>query len=234
MADVTDATFETDVIERSKEVPVVVDLWAPWCGPCRTLGPIIERVVESTGGAVELAKVNIDENPMVAASFQVQSIPAVFALFGGKVVDGFVGALPESQVAEFVARLAPTPSEADLLVARGDEASLRQALEIEPDHPGAVVALARLLIDRSLTDEALGILGRIPETAETRALAAHGRLVERKVDVTDNVTDVLDSLLVRVRDDEDARREYLDLLEALGAADPRTLHYRKALSARLF
>ncbi len=120
MADVTDATFETDVIERSKEVPVVVDLWAPWCGPCQTLGPIIERVVESTEGAVELAKVNIDENPMVAATFQVQSIPAVYALFDGKVVDGFVGALPESQVAQFVARLAPTPSEADLLVARGD------------------------------------------------------------------------------------------------------------------
>jgi putative thioredoxin len=234
MADVTDATFETDVIERSKEVPVVVDLWAPWCGPCQTLGPIIERVVESTGGAVELAKVNIDENPMVAATFQVQSIPAVYALFGGKVVDGFVGALPESQVAQFVARLAPTPSEADLLVARGDEVSLRQALEIEPDHPAAAVALARLLVDRSLTDEALGILARIPETAETRALAAHARLVERKVDVADNVTEVLDSLLDKVSGDEDARREYLDLLETLGAADPRTLHYRKALSARLF
>ena len=234
MADVTDATFETDVIERSKEVPVVVDLWAPWCGPCQTLGPIIERVVESTEGAVELAKVNIDENPMVAATFQVQSIPAVYALFDGKVVDGFVGALPESQVAQFVARLAPTPSEADLLVARGDEVSLRQALEIEPDHPAAVIALARLLVDRSLADEALGILARIPETAETRALAAHARLVERKVDVADNVTEVLDSLLDKVRDDEDARREYLDLLETLGAADPRTLHYRKALSARLF
>ena len=166
--------------------------------------------------------------------FQVQSIPAVYALKDTKVVDGFVGALPESQVAEFVARLAPAPSAADLLVARGDEASLRQALESEPDHPGAVVALARLLVDRSDTVEALGILARIPETAETRALAAHARLVERDVDVTENVTEVLDSLLDKVRDDEDARQEYLDLLEALGPDDPRTLRYRKALSSRLF
>jgi putative thioredoxin len=234
MADVTDATFEAAVIERSKEVPVVVDLWAPWCGPCRTLGPIIERVIESTEGAVELAKVNIDENPKVAGTFQVQSIPAVYALRDGKVVDGFVGALPESQVSQFVARLAPTPSEADLLVVRGDEGSLRQALEIEPDHPGAVVALATMLVDRGDTDEALTILARIPETAETRALAAHARLAEREVDVTDGASAVLDSLLDRVRDDEEARQEYLDLLEALGPDDPRTLQYRKALSARLF
>ena len=197
MADVTDATFEAAVIERSKEVPVVVDLWAPWCGPCRTLGPIIERVVDATDGAVELAKVNIDENPKVAATFQVQSIPAVYALRDGKVVDGFVGALPESQVSQFVARLAPTPSEADLLVVRGDEGSLRQALEIEPDHPGAVVALATMLVDRGDTDEALTILARIPETAETRALAAHARLAEREVDVTDGASAVLDSLLDR-------------------------------------
>jgi putative thioredoxin len=233
MADVTDATFDAAVIERSRDVPVVVDLWAPWCGPCRTLGPIIERVVASTDGAVELAKVNIDENPKIAATFQVQSIPAVYALADGKVVDGFVGALPESQVAEFVARLAPAPSDADLLVARGDEASLRQALEIEPDHPAAVVALAGLLVDRSDIDEALSLLARIPETADTRALAARARLAGRNV-ATDDATSVLDSLLDRVRDDEDARQEFLDLLEALGPDDPRTLQYRKALSARLF
>ena len=224
MADVTDATFEAAVIERSKEVPVVVDLWAPWCGPCRTLGPIIERVVDATDGAVELAKVNIDENPQVAATFQVQSIPAVYALSGGKVVDGFVGALPEPQVAEFVARLAPAPSEADLLVARGDEVSLRQALELVP---------AELLVERSDTDEALDLLARIPETPETRALAARARLAKRSV-ATDDATAVLDALLDRVRDDEDARQEYLDLLEALGPDDPRTLRYRKALSSRLF
>jgi len=234
MADVTDATFATDVIERSKEVPVVVDLWAPWCGPCRTLGPIIERVVASTGGAVELVKVNVDENPQISASFQVQSIPAVYALKDGKVVDGFIGALPETQVSQFVARLAPAPSDADLLVAKGDEASLRAALEIEPDHPGAVVALASQLIGRSENDEALALLGRIPETAETRTLAARARLSEREVDVADDVTGLLDSLLDKVRDDPEARQEFLDLLETLGPDDPRTLHYRKALSARLF
>src|SRR5580704_10767207 len=105
--DVTDDTFSTAVLERSHTVPVVVDLWAPWCGPCKTLGPIIEKLVEATGGAVELAKVNVDENPRVAQTFAVQSIPAVFALRDGKVVDQFIGALPEAQVAAFIAGLAP-------------------------------------------------------------------------------------------------------------------------------
>ncbi len=234
MIDVTDDTFETAVVERSRQVPVVVDLWAPWCGPCRTLGPILERVVEATGGAVELAKVNVDENPRVSATFQVQSIPAVYALADAKVVDGFVGALPEAQVAQFVARLAPAPSEADLLVAEGDEASLRKALAIEHDHPGAVLALAGLLVDRGESDEALGLLARIPESAETRSLAARARLSGREVNVADDAVTLLDALLERVRDDEGARQEFLDLLEAMGPEDPKTLHYRKALSARLF
>jgi putative thioredoxin len=234
MTEVTDATFEAAVLERSKEVPVVVDLWAPWCGPCRTLGPILEKVVESTGGSVELAKVNVDENPQVAASFQVQSIPAVYALKDAKVIDGFIGALPEAQVTEFVARLAPPPTEADLLVAKGDEGSLRQALAIEPDHRGAVAALANLLIERGDSEEALAVLARVPETAETRTLAARARLSERDVNVTDDVSRLLDSLLERVRDDEGARQEFLDLLETLGPDDPRTSRYRKALSARLF
>jgi putative thioredoxin len=234
MIDVTDATFETAVVERSREVPVVVDLWAPWCGPCRTLGPILEQVVEATGGAVELAKVNVDENPRVAATFQVQSIPAVYALRDAKVVDGFVGALPEAQVAEFVARLAPAPSEADLLVAKGDEDSIRRALDLEHDHPGAVVALAELLVERGETEEALSLLGRVPETAETRAMAARARLTERDVRVGDDPTGRLDSLLERVRQDDQARQEFLDVLEALGPEDPRTVQYRKALSARLF
>ncbi|MBV9412146.1 MAG: thioredoxin, partial [Acidimicrobiia bacterium] len=94
MIDVTDETFEQDVLERSKQVPVVVDLWAPWCGPCRTLGPIIEKVVDATEGKVDLVKVNVDDNPRVASTFQVQSIPAVYAIQDGKVIDGFIGALP--------------------------------------------------------------------------------------------------------------------------------------------
>src|SRR3954447_7019318 len=148
MTDVTDATFQSAVLDRSAAVPVVVDLWTEWCGPCRTLGPILERVVAETDGAVELAKVDVDHNPGVSGAFAVQSIPAVYAISGGKVVDSFIGALPEQAVREFVARLLPTESEADILVTKGDEASLRQALELQHDHPGAVIALAELLAGR--------------------------------------------------------------------------------------
>src|ERR1700677_870920 len=125
--DVTDETFQTDVLARSAQVPVIVDLWAPWCGPCTTLGPMLERAVAATEGAVELAKVNVDENPRVAQSFGVQSIPAVFAIRDGKVADQFIGALPEQQVIDFVQKLLPAQSEADALVGTGDEAALRQA-----------------------------------------------------------------------------------------------------------
>src|ERR1700694_2184199 len=115
--DVTDASFESAVLDRSTKVPVVVDLWAEWCGPCRTLGPILERVVAETGGAVELVKVDVDANPAVASAFKVQSIPAVFALRDRKVVDNFIGALPEAAVRQFVDRLAPAPSGGGQLVA---------------------------------------------------------------------------------------------------------------------
>jgi putative thioredoxin len=233
--DVTDETFEAEVIERSAQVPVVVDLWAPWCGPCRTLGPILEKVVGETDGAVELVKVNVDDNPRISQTFQVQSIPAVYALRDRSVVDAFIGALPEAQVAEFVSRLAPSPSEADLLAAAGDEASLRAALDLEPDHPGAVLALSGLLVERGHPADALELLNRIPESNESRQIAAQARLAEQDVDVSaDGVSALLDGLLERVKDDEAARQEYLDLLETLGPDDPRAGDYRKALAARLF
>jgi len=231
MTDVTDATFQRDVLDRSQEVPVVVDLWAEWCGPCRTLGPVLERVVGATGGQVALAKVDIDSNPQVAAAFQVQSIPAVFAISEGKVVDSFIGALPEPSVREFVAKLAPPESEADRLAAQGDEMSLRAALELEHDHPGAVVALAELLAERGDGEEALALLTRVPETAETRRVAALARVGDA---AGDDVAGRLDGLLERVKDDEDARREYVDLLEMLGSDDPRTPQYRRALASRLY
>ncbi len=235
MADVTDATFQTEVLDRSSAVPVVVDLWAPWCGPCRVLGPMLERAVAATGGAVELAKVNVDENPQIAASFQVQSIPAVFALRDGQVVDRFIGAIPQAQIEEFIARLGPVPpSEADLLAAAGDEASLRKALDLQRDHPGAVLALARLLVDRGEPDEALELLARVPETSEVRAIAAEARLSARGVPSDGDVSRILDELLERVRDDEEARQEFVDVLETLGADDPRTAQYRRALASRLF
>jgi len=238
MVDVTDATFETAVLERSTEVPVVVDLWAPWCGPCKTLGPILEQVVAATGGAVELAKVNVDENPAVSAGFQVQSIPAVFAVRDRAVVDQFIGAQPEAEVRAFVERLAPTWSEADLLAdagaAAGAEEPLRRALQLEPDHPVAVPALAALLIARGDTEEATTLLGRVPETPETRRLLAEARLAGRPDVAGAEVTALLDGLLDRVKDDPDARQEFLDLLETLGPEDTRTLDYRKALASRLF
>lgn len=233
--DVTDETFEAEVIERSDRMPVVVDLWAPWCGPCRVLGPILEKVVAGTGGAVELVKVNVDENPRIAATFGVQSIPAVFALRERKVVDGFVGAVPEQQVAAFVARLAPAPSEADALVASGDEDSLRKAIELEPDHPAAILALSRLLLGRHEPEQALTLLARIPETSESRQLAAEARLAVSQVDVpADGVDALLDRLLERVKSDDAARQEFLDLLETLGPDDPRAARYRRELAARLF
>jgi putative thioredoxin len=233
--DVSDATFEQEVLERSARVPVVVDLWAPWCGPCRTLGPILEKVVGATEGSVELVKVNIDENPAIANAFQVQSIPAVYALRDRQVVDAFIGALPEAQVSEFVARLAPRASEADALVDLGDEASLRRALELEPDHAGAVVALARLLVSQGRPDEALELLQRIPESPDSRQVAAEARLSLRHVEVApEEVDGVLDDLLSKVKDDEAARQEFVDLLETLGPDDERTARYRRALAAQLF
>jgi putative thioredoxin len=236
--DVTDATFEAEVIAKSAEVPVVVDLWAPWCGPCRTLGPALERVVDATGGAVALAKVDIDQNPQVAAAFRVQSIPAVFALHNGQVVDHFIGAIPEDQISAWVSRLMPQPSEADRLADRGDEASLRGALDLEPGHERAIVALAELLVDKATpdaTEEALQLLARIPETAETRRVAALARMGgAAAVTGADGIEAKLDALLDRVKTDDAARQEFVDLLEVMGPDDPRTAQYRRALTSRLF
>ena len=130
MVDVTDATFETDVIARSHQVPVVVDLWAPWCGPCRQLTPLLEQAVAATDGAVVLAKVNVDENPEVSAAFRVQGIPAVFGLRGGNVVDHFIGARGADEVDAFVQGLLPSAEETEVaaLLAAGDVASLRRVL----------------------------------------------------------------------------------------------------------
>lgn len=127
--DVTDATFERDVLERSRKATVIVDLWAAWCAPCRTLSPILEKVVGQTPGA-ELVKIDVDSNPRSAATFQVQSIPAVYAIRDRKVLDSFVGALPESAVRQWIAGLNAAPSEVDSLIAAGDEASLRRAVEL--------------------------------------------------------------------------------------------------------
>jgi len=231
--DVTDATFEAEVIERSFEVPVIVDLWAEWCGPCRTLGPIIERVVDATDGKVVLAKVDTDKNPAISQAFQVQSIPAVFALRDGQVVDGFVGAYPEHVVEQFVESLVPTEDEATLaaLIAEGTEGSFRAALEIDRGNEDAIVGLAELLVARGENDLALEFLARIPETDRTRVVAAKARV---HLAPDDDHDATLTALLPKVKDDEEARQQFLDILELMGSGDPRTAGYRKQLTARLF
>ena len=232
--DVVDATFEAEVMTRSEQVPVVVDLWAPWCGPCKSLGPILERVIAGSGGRVVLAKVNIDENPGVAQAFGVQSIPAVFAIHHREVVGSFVGAQGEDAVNEFVAKLLPEDEvdELEQLVAAGDEESLRAALESRPDHPAAVCALAVLLVERDGDGdraEAIALLDRVPETPETRRIAAMSR-----VEAVGAVEVALAGLLEQVRDDDEARQRYLDLLEVMGPDDPRTVRWRQRLTSVLF
>jgi putative thioredoxin len=191
---------------------------------------------------VELVQIDVDANPRSAATFQVQSIPAVYAIREKKVVDSFIGAVPEPAVRQWVAGLNPPPSEVDRLVAAGDEDSLRKAVEMQPANEKAVLALASFLIGggsagEAEREEALSLLSRLPETPETRRLAAQARLgseVPRGEPDRDGIEAKLDSLLERVREDESARQEFVDLLEVLGPDDPRTATYRKALTARLF
>ena len=231
--DVTDATFERDVIERTLTTPVIVDLWAPWCGPCRTLGPILEKVTDATNGQVVMVKVNVDENPAISQAFRVQSIPAVYAVSGGQVVDGFVGAQPEHLVEQFVASLLPSPDD-DLfvrLLEAGDEASLRQALDMQPDSEDVIVALAELLVADGRNDEALALLARIPETERTRHIAALARV---NLPPDDDHDATLTALLDRVKDDDEARQQFVDILELMGPHDPRTAQYRRQLASRLY
>ena len=233
--DVTDATFEAEVIEASNRAAIVVDLWAPWCGPCKTLGPILEKVIGETNGKVVLAKVNVDENPATSQAFQVQGIPAVYALKDGKVLDGFQGAQGEDAVREFVQRLLPSDAEVEIeqLLAAGDEASLLKVLELVPDHHVAVPAVAELLVGRGENDMALELLQRVPESPEVRRIAALAR-TGGDAPVDDEVDAKLIALLDRVKTDDEARQEFVDILEVMGAEDPRTAEYRRQLSMRLF
>lgn len=234
MVDATDATFAEVAIERSKTVPIVVDLWAEWCGPCRTLGPIIERVVAETEGKVELVKVDVDSNPQIAQAFRAQSIPAVHALAGGKVVDSFIGALPEHEVRAFVQALIPPASEADLLLEKGDVVSLFAAQELEPGREDIASALAGVLVEQGRGDEALSVLAPFPEVGAVAHLAARARLLAAGVDLGEGTDQRLEELLSRAKEDDGARQELIDLLEALGPDDERTARYRRALAARLF
>jgi putative thioredoxin len=231
--DVTDNDFQSQVVERSKSTPVVVDLWAPWCGPCQTLGPILERVVDATGGRVVLVKVNVDENPGISNAFQVQSIPAVYALKDGAIVDGFMGAYPEDVVSKFVEQLLPSPEEVTVasLIEDGSEEALLMALEMEPGNEDAICALAEIYVERGDNAEALLLLDRIPESDRTRLIAAKARV---QIDPDDDYEATLDGLLDQVKADEEARQAFVDILELMGPNDPRTAAYRRKLTARLF
>ena len=231
--DVLDDTFQKEVIDKSMIFPVIVDLWAPWCGPCKTLGPILEKLVAATKGQVILAKVDVDKCPQIAQAFQAQSIPAVYAMKDGKILDGFVGAQPEHVVNEFVNRLLPEVIAVDVkaLLAKGDEASLRQALEAEPANEAVVIALAELLVARNDCSAALEILKTVPETERVRVAVAAARAAFVPVD---DYYRVLTELLERVKSDDVAKQNYLDVLEKMGPNDPRTSGYRKKLTTRLF
>jgi len=231
--DVTDATFQAEVLKRSKTTPVIVDLWAPWCGPCKTIGPILEKLTDATGGRVILAKVNVDENPAISAAFKVQSIPAVYALKDGAMFDGFVGAQSEHVISEFVQSLMPeggVPT-VESLLAIGDEASLREAFVLKPGDEQIAILLAELLLAQGDVTGALGVLALVPETDKVRVVIAAARAAFAP---TDDYDAQLTALLPQVKADEDARKKYLDIMEAMGSLDPRSAGHRKRLTAQLF
>jgi putative thioredoxin len=174
--DVSEADFQARVVERSRELPVVVDFWAEWCGPCRVLGPALEAAVAKRAGEVELVKVDTDANPGLSASFGIRGIPAVKAFRDGKVVSEFVGAVPPAQIEQFLDRVVPSP--ADKLAAAEDEESLRKALELDPRNAAAAKKLGRLLVERGDDAEALELLDRFHGDFEAEGLAARARLAQ--------------------------------------------------------
>jgi putative thioredoxin len=245
--DVSESDFATEVIERSRTTPVVVDFWAEWCGPCRTLGPTLEAEAARRDGDVVLAKLDTDANPNLARSFDIRGIPAVKAFRDGAVVDEFVGVQPPAAVARFFDGL--VPSKADALVDQGDEQALRDALELEPGRADAAVPLARVLLDRGERDEALALLADVPGSFRADALAARIRL-QGDADAPSQLDDAfraldegateraLNALIDALPDADghrdDIRRVVVGELDALGPADPLARDARRRLAAALY
>ena len=241
--DVTEATFEADVVERSRQLPVVVDFWADWCGPCKALTPALERAEAARGGKVVLAKVDVDSNPRLAAQFQVQGIPAVKAFKDGAVADEFVGALSPAKVEAFFDGLAP--SRADELLAAGDELSLREAAELEPGRADVAVALAKARLERGAEAEALEAVASHENDFAAAGIAARVRLAEAGVGTEAFAAldrgereAALDALLAEIAaaengHREDLRRAIVGLLTELDPADPAGREYRRKLSMAL-
>jgi len=243
--DVTEATFETAVVERSREKPVVVDFWASWCAPCHMLAPVLEREVERRDGAVELVKLDVDANPSISRAYGIQGIPAVKGFRDGRVVAEFVGAQPAAAVARFLDSL--VPSRAELLARQGDEASLRQALELEPGRPDAAVPLARMLHARGLSEDALEILRGVHGSFAADGLAARIRLETSTasdlapafaaLDAGDE-DQALDVLITAIRpgrpERDDIRRVVVSILDGLGMDSPLAMTSRSRLASALF
>jgi putative thioredoxin len=239
--DVTDADFEQRVLRRSEQVPVLVDFWADWCQPCHMLAPVLEKAVDAHDGKVELAKLDTDANPATAARYGVRGLPTVKAFRDGQVATEFTGAQPPQVVSRFVDSL--VPSEADALVESGDEAALRRALELEPNHAVARRELGRRLMLRGETDEALELLEGMPGDFVAAGLAARARLADdpevapafEAWDRGDHET-ALELLQAALADPERrdlVRQVMVAIFTDLGPAHPLAREHRRRLSAAL-
>ena len=243
--DVDEDAFQTEVLERSATLPVVVDFWAEWCGPCRQLGPVLEQAAEAREGKVVLAKVDTDANPEISQTFGVQGIPAVKAFIEGEVVAEFVGAQGPSQVEAFFDAL--VPSESQQLLAAGDEESLRKAVQVDPKNVDAAFALAQMLYRKGELEGALGLVANAPDNYRADGLAARIEL-EQAGDQTvaaafatldsGEVEEGLDQLLAALESDgsdqERIRRVVVAILDELGVDHPLARDSRRRMSAALY